>query len=157
MFNVPLKLVLLIAIATSQIFGGVSCCCFARSELAFSSSHSVGKTSNTSPEPQAQHPVKCSKCATRNTKLQSDSSLANTTTFNHSNLDQDDQCLCTRVSFNAYNSESYPSVESHLTYLSCESTTEPRASESVNSARKHEVPLQTNHHSWQSIACIWTI
>ena len=159
MSSISLQLVLLFAIAYSQIFGGISCCCLGRTLFAGLSEVSPQDQAGRqmSPISQPSQPVRCAKCAVRQPSQEpSASRSSNPTGQQRAHICEDGQCRCTKLFINA-NSPSDPvsvKADSQIWDSHASDAKSIRADFTLVSCR-FEVPLRFGGRSWQSIACVW--
>jgi len=159
MLNCALQLVLLLAIATSQILGGVSCCCLGRSVATFDALHNTSTTaaSTASLETKQSRQPACSKCVKRDRQKAHPTSLDATSPTCHDIVsDANDKCSCHQVEPNACSPKVSASPERSLTFFVCDSLLSQPADRSAHRIRKADAPCRIGRHSWQAIACIWT-
>lgn len=168
MSSLPLHLVLLCAIACSQIFGGFSCCCLARSiaaglyiaaEAALPKQQEQEQEQEQATSSQRTAP-KCPRCATG--RVSAASARVATANENEVNglqpcsLSGGGECRCVKPS-------SLATLQHELRYQSIPVYFIPRPivgleaipCEVQGEVRRHNLPLRFGGHSWQSMACIW--
>ena len=158
-----IKIALLIAVATSQVFGGGSCCCFGR---AVFSSHVVEDAralkTNLSKEAllstQVQPQRACSKCsvARKGSDAVSRKVVLGKPSCKQSNLHDDRHCRCANHGLTASNTNEVPVIDSGAHGVPVDgSVVEPERQAFRLEVLKYEVPIRFGGHSWQSIACVW--
>ncbi len=156
MSPIPLQFVLLIAIATSQIYGGISCCCLTRSIFSpFSNMADDATEGSVSVSPPAGKTA-CPKCARQppHQSVASPQSRSNNDGV-RTQLCEGSQCRCIkRVS--AANSQSQSTGVQSITYSMVAAFTSvlPIFIDQT-SLRRFEVPIRFGGNSWQSIICVW--
>lgn len=156
MSQVPIQFVLLTAIAISQVFGGVSCCCLWRSQNPPSSisdrESEAGNCSNAQPTKQ----VACPKCVA---KLRLQDTVSTQTRTNkhrqHPQVSDDGQCGCKKhVSVAKTECETTVLQFVAMSMVGMYLTLAPKSTDRILD-RMFEVPLRLGGHSWQSISCVW--
>ncbi len=158
MFPFPLKFVLLVAIATSQIFGGISCCCLGKSVCAAFLGDDVptrvGKSESAS-TPQSSS--RCPKCAAR-TSVRAVDEIRNrgnphcTRTY----ASENNQCRCVTLTIDSSNPTDPPSFHPDIQKAVADDPIFKTHCRTVNPpSRDYAVPIRFGGHSWQSIACVW--
>ncbi len=156
MSPVPLQFVLLLAVAISQIFGGISCCCLGRSLLLpFSNAANAVADSPVSVSQPAGEAA-CPKCAAR-PRHDSVTSPGTRAEVNgaRTQLCEDGQCRCVKyVSFANTQNESTVVQSFDSSVVDVVASDLPRFLDQAP-VRKFEVPIRLGGHSWQSIACVW--
>lgn len=153
MLRKSLITLLLIAVAFSQILGGIACCCFVRSVIAYlPTSHAA-----TVAEPPKFACPKCAAKATKETPRKAQTLATAGVEFGERNQ-IDAPCGCNRS--NLIGSESSESPVLQTKSSSAVSTIvydlKP-LSYGSHATRQCIAPPPLGGHSWQSIACIWTI
>lgn len=155
--NAPyLQLVLLLAVATSQVFGGLSCCCVTREISAILTYRGPTGTLNGQERSAASksEAPKCPKCVAskaangfKTKKKKSDGSCS---------LGDDNHCRCVKVvSTAAVQTESFwlsiapPALVVSLVLWNAIPAVE------ADETRRYEKPIRFGGRSWQSLACIW--
>lgn len=159
MLNFALQLVLLLAIATSQILGGVSCCCLGRSVAALDALYNTSATAASAASPEIKHARKpaCSKCTQRNHQKSRPTSIAVVIHTCHGNAsDINDECRCQQVEPNACSPTIAVAPARCLTSFAYESLLTQPTDTAATRTSKADVPCRIGRHSWQAIACIWT-
>jgi hypothetical protein len=156
----PLQLVLLVAVAVSQIFGGISCCCLGRSLFGQASSVGEGTVREAGSESvpvAASLPTSgCPKCALRATRQLTASKQSSGKADHFPKLCEDDECRCVKVTNNASPPNDPPSSNDvSLTWAVPIKDTVPSRVPIALGSRKFEIPVRFGGHSWQSIACVW--
>ena len=156
MYSIPLQLVLLLAVATSQILGGVSCCCLTRElSASWTKAGSVGAL-NGQERLAASKPgdPKCPKCAA--SRAANASNTKKGKSDGSRSVSDNNQCRCAKIAAPAgVQTESFSlSVAPHALATS---TVIGNAIPTVKAdvARRYEKPVRFGGHSWQSVACIW--
>jgi hypothetical protein len=152
----PIQVILLLAIATSQIFGGISCCCLGRSILLHSSNPPKDVAEVPLLASQLQGRVACPKCASSPMR----ESVKSPRTQVHvagdrTQLCGDGQCRCVKQVSTANTQNESAAVQP----IGCSlvGIVAWDISRCVIQAPVHkfEVPVRFGGHSWQSIACVW--
>ena len=159
-----LKVALLIAVATSQVFGGVSCCCFGRVVFSFFVvEEAKALKTNLSQEAflpsHIQPQGKCPKCmADRkgsnavSTRVGQRKQLCR----QQPDLHDDGQCRCSKLALTASTESDTPVIDSRAHGVPVHGfVVEPERQNFRLVVRKYEVPLRYGGHSWQSFACVW--
>lgn len=158
---IPLQYVLLFALAYSQIFGGISCCCLGRtlfSNRTVVDASAVGdETSKNKTAETAKPTGKCPKCSSRKSidRPTSKDALAKRATP-CSTISNDWQCQCQKLVINA-NTQNEPLTidgANHVCWLPVWGSV-PKHEVALIELRKFEVPIRFGGRSWQSIACVW--
>jgi len=155
MSSVTLHIILLLAVAYSQIFGGVSCCCLSRSILvgSYSSSEYPPSSEQGPASTNAPSVPKCPRCAA------SKSSVAKSFDANGSpatSIAAGSECQCAKASSHAalQLEPRAPSVTVHFIALP-PATWDLVPVEEQKAWQRHEVPFRFGGNSWQSMACVW--
>lgn len=156
MSSLPLQIVLPFAVACSQIFGGVSCCCLSGVLSVGWSSWSETSSKTGREVSTASHPItsKCPKCeASRasNASGKSESKGGRPCT-----ISDDNQCRCAKVAASAgLNTEpvSLNNVPHELAPMANAWSVVPAAEAGLT--RIYDVPVRCGGRSWQSVACVW--
>jgi hypothetical protein len=164
MNSVLSHLVLLLAVVSSQILSGNSCCCLGR---ASQTSLNVGKT-NASSATLSQQKTATSKGATKSSCPRCSASQDAIRVSPQRGKDfakqsgvraqvgQDVQCRCVKQCFKANNPRVQHSLLTVFQFGNVpEKTDEPRIP--LTFSHKFEIPLRFGGNSWQSVACIWMI
>ena len=159
MFRTILHSVLLMAVAYSQILGGVSCCCLGRSFLESISGKqpATAEADVASSKSLASQPARCPKGTARPTVKTSDSvRSAAKSLFPSCLICQGAQCICSKQVLSASEPPKSVSVPAKSIAWACVAfaSIKPTAT-AVSSFGKFEVPIRFGGHSWQSIACVW--
>lgn len=174
MASSPLPILLLIAVAFSQVFGGVSCCCLSRS-LFLDWRSSLSNPESNLEHCDSQKPTKrsvaakalpkCPRCSSTKPAR----SLAKRATPNPSNSgkpmsgivcksDGSEQCQCTKyVAVAELPSwvKSFPLTSLDWSLINGVATeTRPSTTRTLN---RETSARHSNRVSWQAYACIWTI
>ena len=158
---IPLQYVLLFALAFSQIFGGISCCClgrtlFSNSEVVDASS--VGDAASKNKTTETARPTgKCPKCSARKSSdwlACKDTSTDRSTPC--STISDDEQCRCQKLIINAGTPNELLTADgaNHAWWLPVLGSV-PKHELAMIELRKFEVPIRFGGRSWQSIACVW--
>ncbi len=155
MSSLPLHIVLLIAVAYSQIFGGVSCCCLSRLIIAsLASAHDVATVDQHGQVTQNMPSVpKCPGCAASQTSAKRS---VNACRSQDESVAASSDCQCTKASSSAIVQLEPRSQSSSTQSVATPTATwdlVPLAAQGV--LRGHEVPIRFGGHSWQSMACVW--
>jgi len=159
----PLKVVLLLAVATSQIFGGIACCCLGRSILADSLTvNSVTSTKLASPNelssvPQKRQMGKCPKCSSRKNSPEAALQTSSNQRYDHrARVCEGGKCQCVKlvVSVNTPSDLPTPNYDSYA-WVDPVLDVKPEHEVLSRNSAKYEVPVRFGGCSWQSIACLW--
>ena len=142
MSPIPIQVFLLFAVATSQIFGGFSCCCLGRTFPSV---------------PTKQQTGKCPKCSAGKNSV----AIAVRTSLNQHHdygvkVGEDGQCRCFKLVISA-NSPSDPPSLNYDTHAWVSPVMEMKSDHEglIRILARHEVPFRFGGRSWQSIACVW--
>lgn len=159
MFRTTLHSVLLLAVAYSQILGGVSCCCLGRSLLESISGtpHAVA-TDGAPSKSVATQQAPCPKCAARPTGKTDEAVRSATKTSRplHLGTCQGGQCNCSKLVLNASEPPESVSVPAKtIAWASVAVGSHKPVAISLSNFGKFEVPIRFGGRSWQSIACVW--
>ena len=163
MSPIPLRVVLLIAVATSQIFGGVSCCCLGRT--LFADLLTVGNATASefvsprdfSSVAQKQQTGKCPKCLARKSSPTATEKTALNRLYDHrAKVCHDSECRCVKLAVKASTS-SFPRLLSHDSHawVSPALGVNPEREVLTHILANYDVPVRFGGRSWQSIACLW--
>jgi hypothetical protein len=172
MFRTTLHSVLLMAVAFSQILGGVSCCCLGRSLSASFQSDSSNRVSSAVPSEAVKlNRVQCPKCQTQIRSEHGfacpdsapDDSASNSASNSAMVLEQglhacnDGQCNCTKLVLNASKSNSADSIpERPIEWVYSLSLASPMFFHPSGwRISKFEAPLRFGGRCWQTIAGVW--
>lgn len=157
----PLKLVLLFAIAISQIFGGISCCCLGKAVCsAFRGEDAamrVVRSDSVESASKPQSSSRCPKCAAR-TSVRAVVEIRNNGNphCNRTYASENNQCRCVKLTINSSNPTDAPSFHPDVQNAVAHdpiSNTHGRIDNPPS--RNYAVPIRFGGHSWQSIACVW--
>jgi hypothetical protein len=156
MSTIPLQFVLLVAVATSQIFGGVSCCCVSRAFFGGPAIiNSSGVASDTNAVRGSRLPGKCPKCLAIES---AHSVLRHNSAGNASScsaLTDGGKCQCQKLVLHASVSEEKAAIEREgLAWLLPSLGDIHKGELVVKCLRRFEVPILLGGRSWQSIACV---
>lgn len=152
--SLNLHIVLLFAVAYSQIFGGVSCCCLSRTIFA-----SLSPTHETASATQAQTSAivpfvpKCPKCAASQVSARQSPQGDG---YQLSSVSQCNKCQCTKTVSSATVHAEPRSLSIAVNFIATFALSGdliPRAESS--SFQRHEITIRFGDNSWQSIACHW--
>jgi len=167
MSPIPFQVVLLFAVATSQIFGGISCCCLGRTLFAeLDTADNVTATKLASQHKFSSAPPKrqtgrCPKCSVRKSSSTasgggSEQASSGRLKNRRAKVCEDGQCLCIKHVVDACPPSSPPSL-SHESYAWVSPVLNVKPDREVLACilDKHEVPVRFGGRSWQSIACLW--
>ena len=163
MSHIPLKVVLLFAVATSQIYGGISCCCLGRTLFADmltannATATDLASQQEFSSVPQKHQTGKCPKCSARTIgPAASEQAPSNQVDEHLAKVREDGQCRCVKLVVNARTPSEPPSLnhDSH-SWVSPVLDVKPEREVLTLVSPKFEVPVRFGGRSWQSIACIW--
>lgn len=158
MLQFPLKLVLLLAVAMSQVFGGISCCCLGRT--LFGNRPAVEDSAIQRCEAGAKSVSKkkavknCPKCAGRSRSVVWSESVKRAS--DRPSVDGESTCRCARIEFKASSEIEPVSIQANEKTVGTLglSSVNPMGSR-VLDARRFEVPVRFGGRSWQTIACVW--
>jgi len=160
---IPLKAVLLFAVAISQIFGGISCCCLGRTFFAdLLTVNSVTANKLASPNelssvPQKRKIAKCPKCSVRKSSPAAAAKTSSNQRHDHrARVCEGGKCQCVKliVSTNTPSDSPTPNHDSHA-WVDAVLAEKPEREVLTRSFAKYEVPVRFGGRSWQSIACLW--
>ena len=160
MSRIPLKIVLLFAVATSQIFGGISCCCVGRTFFAdLLKFNNVTTTKFSSPNSVAQKRQigKCPKCSVRKSSpAVAVQTSSNQRSAHRTKVCEGGKCKCVKLVVSA-NTPCDPPAPNHDSHAWVDSILDVKPEREVltGSSAKYEVPVRFGGCSWQSIACVW--
>jgi len=164
---IPLQFVLLFAVATSQIFGGISCCCLGRT--LFADLPAVSNASSTefvwqnesSSVLQSLQTGKCPNCSVKKSspaasEQKHEHASSNKIHDQRAKFCGNDQCGCVKLFVNAstLTNPSSLSYDSHA-WLSPVLDVNPQRQAFALVSPKFDVPVRFGGRSWQSIACLW--
>jgi hypothetical protein len=163
MSTFPLQLVLLIAVVTSQVLGGNSCCCLERAMFSFfvvdgSKATDADRRQETSPDCQQRPTGTCPKCSVRKGNAALPELEARKLLPCHqSQVGEDGQCRCAKLVINATIPGDQFSSKLVSPAWSMPFRLESRPEREVDSLllRNYEVPVRFGGHSWLSVACTW--
>ncbi len=160
MFRATLHSVLLLAVVSSQILGGVSCCCLGRSLLESISGLPLAAAvaDVASSKAVAAQPSQCPKCAARPTGKPTGSARPVEKTSSTSRLDTclGNQCNCSKLVLNASVPTEPISVPAKSAGWASVAVTSPKMlAIAMSNFGKFEVPIRFGGRSWQTIACVW--
>ena len=157
---------MLLAIAYSQILGGVACCCFVSAvnesithlKVIFVSQNAACQV-NDSDSFIDTASVRCPKCAALAKKPTANASEFIAAAVNHKEKAQlAAPCSCSKLSWNGSESNELPSLKTKTCGTEWIVADVPRiASLSWHCIQASSPPplLLLGKHSWQSMACIW--
>ncbi len=156
---IPLQYVLLFAIAISQIFGGISCCCLGRtffSSTATTGAAAIGELSGNKSAVASSPSRKCPKCSARQSGRASVKDSASTRSKSCSQVSDDGQCRCQKLALSANASKDAVTVDYKAFAHSLSAlVSAPKHAVVAMELRRFGVPIRFGGHSWQSIACVW--
>jgi hypothetical protein len=156
MSSVPLQLVLLFAVAYSQIFGGVSCCCLSRA-LFMSWTHSSEVSSPSGSEASTAGPAdspKCPKCAASRTS--SESGTPEVKGGRTCTLSDDYQCRCAKLAASAgVHTDPFSPINVPHELASSANLWNVVPAAKAEVSRSDGMPVRFGGRSWQSVACVW--
>ena len=154
MSSLTLHVVLLFAVAYSQIFGGVSCCCLSRTIIAsLATAQLPAPASVDHAMPNVSLAPKCPRCAAAQA---SGTRSVNSEGLRSSSVAGNNKCQCAKAISSATAQHEPRSLSIAVQYFTTALTTWdviPRAQRIV--FQRHEVPIPFEGCSWQSIACVW--
>lgn len=166
MASSPLPILLLIAVAFSQVFGGVSCCCLSRSlflDWGSSSSNSDMDSKHCDPLKPSKRSgpgktsSKCPRCSAAKTATPAPSKDSKPISGIVCKSNGSEQCQCTRYVAAAELATWTKSVPQ--TFLDWSLLTDVATQTLPSTTRAlicETVPLHPSGVSWQAYACIWT-
>jgi hypothetical protein len=158
MFMTSLKCVLLVAVATSQVFGGISCCCLG-SKLATSfKSDEVGLTASLEESASSTKPrVACPRCAVRkNAPAKGEQSSRSPSRYDEFSAEDRSPCQCVKLDLAASLPGEPMSFVSDNLFCECQSFIHGLTREvQTISVRDYKVPDRLGGRRWQSVACVW--
>jgi hypothetical protein len=159
MFRTTLHSILLLAVAYSQVFGGVSCCCLGRSLLETVGGKPLAAAVEdvASSKSVVAQPSRCPNCAARPTETAIETVRSTTKPLlSHLVAREDSQCNCNKVVLNASEPKVPFSVPAKSIGWASVAFTPPKSvAIAISSFGRFEVPIRFGGRSWQSIACIW--
>ena len=159
----PLQVVLLFAVATSQIFGGFSCYCLGRTLFAdLLTVNSVTATKLASPNelsstPQKRQIGKCPKCSVRKSSPAAAVQTSSNQHHDHrAKVCEDGKCRCVKLVVSATAPSDPSSLKYDSQWVSPVLDVKPEREVFIRIVANFEVPARFGGRSWQSIACLWT-
>lgn len=157
---IPLQYVLLFAIAISQIFGGISCCCLGRTLFGSAAVAAGGAirdlTGETSSADTFKPIGKCPKCSARKSDRPASKNTSATQATSCPAISDDGQCQCQKLNINASTSNELVTVDRETLAWSVPILdSAPNREVVALDLRKFEVPIRFGGRSWQSVACVW--
>jgi hypothetical protein len=153
--SLVLRVVLLFAVAYSQILGGISCCCLSRMIVAgVTASSDVAPSAETDLSAVSKLPApKCPKCASSQTAAARSVSATGVQAYG---VAGGSECQCAKRYFVAIVQLEPRSPAASAPFLTMPLAIWCRDYIEVRSCHhRAEVPIRFGGHSWQSIACIW--
>ena len=162
--SVLLQFILLFAVATSQIFGGISCCCLGR----VVSSQRVDDGSN-APSANAQESIvvaqqsrkqqtgTCAKCSlTRAGGSPGRQADLRNQDCRETRVSEDGRCRCVKI-VTCGNVRNDPNSSSPDTQIAADQDSFAKSEHAIAVLllRRFEIPIRFGGHSWQSVNCIW--
>jgi len=157
---IPLKVVLLFAVATSQIFGGISCCCLGRTFFA-----DVLKVNNVAASklllqnefpavPHKRQTGRCPKCSVR--KSSPATAVQSYWNDHRANVCESGKCRCVKIAVRSSTPSDPPSLN-HDTHAGVGQVLDVKLEREalIRASAKYELPVRFGGRSWQSIACVW--
>lgn len=163
MFPIALPVVLLFAVATSQIFGGISCCCLGRTPFAEMLTVNNATATEIAPQheffsvTQKRKTGKCPKCSVRKSSpAASEQTSSNKLHHYRAKVCEGGQCGCIKPVVNASTPSDPPPLnhDSHV-WVSSVLDVKPEREVVAHISPRFEVPIRFGGRSWQSIACVW--
>jgi hypothetical protein len=155
MISVFFKVLLLIAVAVSQLFWGVSCCCFVKPQLDNPSARvykSGAAGSGDQLRASAQTSGSCPKCCAKVTKQVSSASCSKPATT----ISTDGDCRCAKVCLGAMTlAEPLLPKRTIAGWSIPVSDTSLPSDPVVRLQARFEVPVRFGRRTWYAIACIW--
>ncbi len=147
-------IVLLFAVAYSQIFGGVSCCCLSRTIIAsLATSHVAASARVDRTSPNVSLVPKCHKCAASQTSI---GRSVNSAGLHSSSVAGSNECQCVKAICSATAQFKPQSLSIAAQYIaSTLGTWDILARTQRIVFPRHKVPIPFEGCSWQSIACVW--
>lgn len=163
MHSFPFQIVLLLTVAFSQIFGGVSCCCLSRLIVASLQSAQAPDSlaggqsdADTETNPETNAP-RCPRCAaSKACKQSSKESDTDSAESKADSITGDRECNCSKVYLKALAQDELQTPRVYCQFLNppvALVTSLRRGLECVY--RRHEIPIRLGGLSWQAVACIW--
>ncbi len=145
-----LHCILLIAVAYSQIFGGVSCCCLVRFALGGNQAVAFTDSDNAlQVKPQSSRCPRCTASVTQDDDKSGD---------DHASLQNDGKCQCAKaVAGNAIQESKTTFDDSDLLAIAPRIGWHADLTRSTVFASRLGSVLHPRRNSWQSIACVWTL
>lgn len=158
MLSITLKFVLVIAVTTGQLFGGVSCCCLWQDIIA----ECLPGVSVAQAELSAFRPARegaCPKCVSKAKKSPTGRSCCSSgTRSDRPSLCDDGECSCVKLADGSCTiSKSMLSVIVHHPGFCCFHDARILSAGFTYTFSKFDIPVRYGGHSWQTIACIWRI
>jgi len=163
MSPIPIQVVLLFAVATSQIFGGISCCCLGRTIFANILTVNNATTSElASPNEfpavlQKRQAGTCPKCSVRKSSPAAALQTSSNQRYDHrAKVCEGGKCRCVKFAVSSSTPREPPSLnhDSHAC-VSLVLDLKPEREVLTRMLAKYEVPVRFGGRSWQSIACVW--
>jgi hypothetical protein len=155
----PLQYVLLFAIAISQIFGGIWCCCLRRALFnspAMANGASLKDLSGETSSAVSNPIRKCPKCNSSNSGRTTGKFKSAPLTTSCSSISDGGQCQCLKLVIKATASnETAMTDNKSIAWSGQVFDSEPIHEAIALKLRKFEVPIRFGGRSWLTFACVW--
>ncbi len=152
MIRLTIQVVLLLAIGSSQILGGISCCCLRRSFIE----NLTSEFSKESARPALQR-ISCSKCLVKQSKpSRANSRRSAVRHLQDETIREGGRCSCLQIVLaltGIKNPHNY--AQEHILWSV---TMDCAASSRILLGAwsdKFEIPLRFGGRRWQAMACVW--
>lgn len=155
MLSLAIHLVLLFAVACSQIFGGIACCCLSRSIIdSFSTTQAVAASVQLAPA-TAQQPTaaKCPRCVASQASA---SGSVNAKKTLGCGVAGTCGCQCNKAAASAT-----VQLEPRFQISNVQSVVPPSSTWDLvpcstgRVLHEYQIPIRFGGPSWQSVACLW--
>lgn len=152
MIRLTIQVVLLLAIVSSQILGGISCCCLRRSFIENLSSD----FSKESARPALQQ-ISCSKCLAKQSKpSRANGRRSSVRTSQDETIREGGRCSCLPIVLALTAIENlHKYAQEHILWSSTWGCAAPSRILLGAWPNKFEIPLRFGGKSWQAMACVW--
>lgn len=163
--------ILLLAVAFSQVFGGVACCCYTRAIGGYVGAfHRAFKSATTLPSIEEQDSAakstayRCPKCAARSNKSTDDKteiSSKDARSLKHRAKESariDAPCSCSKFLCVSSEQNELPSISTKIggaQWIAVEISRQSTANRPLAIQCGLPPLLVFGKHSWQSLACVW--
>ncbi len=159
----PFKVVLLIAVATSQIFGGISCCCLGRSifgnllTMDSAKANQFAMPGGLASVTQKRQIGKCAKCSVgKRSPAIAVHISSNQRQDRRARVCEGGKCRCCRLVISANTPLDPPTTDCHApNWVDPILGVKPGREVLNRNSEKYEVPVRFGGRNWQSIACLW--